>query len=64
MSHPTGTVLTGQEILNRQLAMSPTVEIQWTRDTTLVADNWRVLHSRPGIAGADTGRVLLRKLVT
>ena len=65
MSPPAGTFLKGQEILTRRLALSrQELEIEWATDTTLVADNWRVLHSRPSIPAGDTSRVLLRKLLT
>jgi hypothetical protein len=64
MSPPSGTVLRGHEIIDRRLARTPPVAIEWATNVTLIADNWRVLHSRPGVALADERRILLRKLLT
>lgn len=63
MSQPSGTRLTGQGILEQRLKDSSAVEIHWNPGTTLVADNWRVLHSRPAVVRGPQ-RVLQRTLAT
>jgi hypothetical protein len=63
MTEPTGTRLTGRQLLRDWLARSSVEEIRWVPGATLVADNWRVLHSRPALGPNDKSRALLRKLV-
>lgn len=63
MVQPSGTRLLGQEILQQRLEESPIAEINWGARTTLVADNWRVFHSRPAVNQVETPRVLLRTLL-
>jgi hypothetical protein len=64
MTPPSGTVLRGRAIIDRWLARTPPAVIAWATNITLVADNWRILHSRPALAVTDEHRVLLRKLLT
>jgi len=63
MRQPAGTRLRAPEILERLLGNSQVVEVAWQPRTTLVLDNWRVLHGRPAVDASDTGRVLMRQLL-
>jgi hypothetical protein len=63
MTEPAGTRLAGRQILQDWLARASVEEIRWVTGATLVADNWRVLHSRPALGPDDKSRALLRKLV-
>jgi hypothetical protein len=63
MTQPAGTFLNGTKILERLVESSPVDEVVWHAGTTLVLDNWRVLHARPTVERSDAGRVLLRKLL-
>ncbi len=65
MRQPAGTTLTGGSMLLEHIRAAELVQVDWESETTLVLDNWRLLHSRaPASLDDCSNRTLLRCLLT